>query len=142
MIIWYLDLQLPMQLVPITTNIVSSNPTQLCDKVCQWLATGRWLSLGTLVSSTNKTDCHYNNWNIVESGVKHHKSNLNNRYLFIMFIKWFFMYTDFVDSLGYTYDTPIAIFYRHTQYTSGFVSHLQVNFIVKSRILQYNIIML
>ena len=32
--------------------------TTLCDKVCQWLAAGRWFSLGTLVSSTNKTDCH------------------------------------------------------------------------------------
>jgi len=32
--------------------------TTLCDKVCQWLATGRWFSLGTLVSSTNKTDRH------------------------------------------------------------------------------------
>ena len=30
----------------------------LCDKVCQWLATGRWLSRGTLVSATNKTDLH------------------------------------------------------------------------------------
>ena len=28
------------------------------DKVCQWLATGRWFSLGTLVSSSNKTDRH------------------------------------------------------------------------------------
>ena len=28
----------------------------LCDKVCQWLATGRWFSLGLLVSSTNKAD--------------------------------------------------------------------------------------
>jgi len=28
----------------------------LCDEVCQWLATGRWFSPGTLVSSTNKTD--------------------------------------------------------------------------------------
>ena len=28
------------------------------DKVCQWLATGRWFSLGTPVSSTNKTDRH------------------------------------------------------------------------------------
>jgi hypothetical protein len=27
-------------------------------KVCQWLATGRWFSLGTPVSSTNKTDGH------------------------------------------------------------------------------------
>ena len=27
----------------------------LCDKVCQWLAAGRWF---TPISSTNKTDCH------------------------------------------------------------------------------------
>ena len=32
--------------------------TPLCDKVCQWLATGRWFSPGPLVFSTNKTDCH------------------------------------------------------------------------------------
>jgi len=32
--------------------------TTLCDKVCQWLVTGRWFSLGPPVSSTNKTDCH------------------------------------------------------------------------------------
>ena len=30
----------------------------LCDKVCQWLATGRCPSLGALVFSTNKTDYH------------------------------------------------------------------------------------
>ena len=30
--------------------------TTLCDKVCQRLITGGWLSPGTLVS--NKTDCH------------------------------------------------------------------------------------
>jgi hypothetical protein len=54
-----------MQPVPITTKVVSSNPTQtgvldmtLCDKVCQWLVTGQWFSLGTPVSSTNKTDHH------------------------------------------------------------------------------------
>ena len=33
--------------------------TTLCDKVCQWLAKGRWFSQGPLVSSTNKTDWHY-----------------------------------------------------------------------------------
>jgi hypothetical protein len=32
--------------------------TTLCDKVCQWLTAGRWLSPGTPVSSTNKTDRH------------------------------------------------------------------------------------
>jgi hypothetical protein len=31
--------------------------TTLCDKVCQWLAAGLWFSLGTPVSSTDKTDC-------------------------------------------------------------------------------------
>ena len=30
--------------------------TTLCDKVCQWLATGLWFSPGTPVSSTNKTE--------------------------------------------------------------------------------------
>ena len=32
--------------------------TTLCDKVCQWLVTGQWFSLGTSVFVTNKTDCH------------------------------------------------------------------------------------
>ena len=32
--------------------------TTLCNKVCQWLATGLWFSPGTPVSSANKTDCH------------------------------------------------------------------------------------
>ena len=32
--------------------------TTLCDKVCQYLPTGRWYSPGTSVSSSNKTDRH------------------------------------------------------------------------------------
>jgi len=32
--------------------------TTLCDKVCQWFAADRWFSLGTPVSSFNKTDLH------------------------------------------------------------------------------------
>jgi hypothetical protein len=32
--------------------------TTLCDKVCQWLATGQWFSPGTPVFSANKTDHH------------------------------------------------------------------------------------
>jgi hypothetical protein len=32
--------------------------TTLCDKVFQWLVTGRWFSPGSPVSSTNKTDRH------------------------------------------------------------------------------------
>jgi hypothetical protein len=30
----------------------------LCDKVCQWLVTGRWFSPGNRVSSTNETNRH------------------------------------------------------------------------------------
>ena len=32
--------------------------TTLCNKVWQWLATGRWFSTGPPVSSTNKTERH------------------------------------------------------------------------------------
>jgi hypothetical protein len=32
--------------------------TTLCDKVCQWLATGQWFSPGTPVFFNNKTDRH------------------------------------------------------------------------------------
>jgi hypothetical protein len=32
--------------------------TSLCNKVCQWLTAGRWFSMGTSVSSTNKTNRH------------------------------------------------------------------------------------
>jgi hypothetical protein len=32
--------------------------TTLCDRVCQWLATGLWFSPETPISSTNKTERH------------------------------------------------------------------------------------
>jgi hypothetical protein len=40
--------------------------TTLCDKVCQLLAARQWFSLGTSVSSTNKTDLQiiYHQYNI------------------------------------------------------------------------------
>ena len=54
-----------MQSVPITTNVVTSNPAQMrctwynitCDKVCQWLTTGSWFSPCTPVLA-NRTDRH------------------------------------------------------------------------------------
>ena len=45
--------------------------TTLCE-VYLWRIKGRF-SPGTPVSTTNKTDRHDYNWNIVESDVKHHK---------------------------------------------------------------------
>jgi hypothetical protein len=61
-IVWQLDLQLYMQSVPITTNVVSSNPAHgevySIHYVCQKLSIGRWFSTGTPVSSTYKTNRH------------------------------------------------------------------------------------
>jgi hypothetical protein len=37
---------------------ISARCKTLCDKDCQYLATGPWFSPGPPVSSTNKTDCH------------------------------------------------------------------------------------
>jgi hypothetical protein len=42
----------------------------LCDKVCQWLATGLWFSLGTPISATKVVSEIF-----FESGVKHLTSN-------------------------------------------------------------------
>ena len=39
-------------------SIIRARWTTLCDKVCQWLVTGRWFSSFHPVSSTNKTDRH------------------------------------------------------------------------------------
>ena len=39
-------------------DLILQSDTTLCDKVCQWLATGRWFSPDTPVSSTNKTDSY------------------------------------------------------------------------------------
>ena len=54
----YNQLLSPLKLwvqIPFSRGVLA---TTLCDKVRQWLATGRWFSLGIPVSSTNKTDRH------------------------------------------------------------------------------------
>ena len=57
-IIWWLGLQLPMQSVPSTTEVVSSNLAQARFTQNNNIAAGRWFTPDTLISSTNKTDCH------------------------------------------------------------------------------------
>ena len=62
-----LDLQLPVQSVPITTSVVSSNPDHfdvysihhcVIKVVSDLRQVGRWFSPGTLVSSSNKSGRH------------------------------------------------------------------------------------
>ena len=62
---WYLELQLPLQSVPITTNVVSSNPAQsrcIRYNIMWWSVSVTCdrsvIFSGTPVSSTNKTDSH------------------------------------------------------------------------------------
>jgi hypothetical protein len=58
------------------TKFFPSLFSELCDNVCQWLETARWISQRTPVSSTNKTDRQRYNGVIVESGIKNHKANM------------------------------------------------------------------
>ena len=48
--------------------------TTLCDKVYQWLPTGRWSSQVPPVLHQQNWPPRYK-WSIVESGVKHHQTN-------------------------------------------------------------------
>jgi hypothetical protein len=80
-----------MQSVPITTNVVSSNPlrrglldTTLCDQVCQSLAADQWFSLDTPASSTNKTDHH----------------DINEILLYLIFLIGFIMLNAYLIGLG------------------------------------------
>ena len=56
-IVWQLDLQLPVQSVPITTKVVSSNTVYDEAYSIQHYVI-KFVNLGTWVSSTNKTDRH------------------------------------------------------------------------------------
>ena len=56
-IVWQLNLQLPVQSMPITTKVVSSNTVHDEAYSIQHYVI-KFVSLGTSVSSTNKTDRH------------------------------------------------------------------------------------
>jgi len=49
--------------------------TILCDQLCQGLPAGRWFSPGTQVSFPQENLPLRYNWNILESGNKHHNPN-------------------------------------------------------------------
>ena len=56
--IFVLTFPFPTELSWVSFFYNSLNSSKLCDKICQWLATGRWFFPGTPVSSSNKTDRH------------------------------------------------------------------------------------
>jgi len=83
--------------------------TTLCDKVCQWLATGWWFSP---VSSTNKTDRH----DITEILLK----------VVLNTIKQTNKQTVFIT--GYIYQTIIANYGKHCLYVANAVLYTNKNY--------------
>ena len=71
-----MDLPLPVQSVPITTKVVSSNPAQArrIRYNIMWYRFSTTSARSVIYPGffTNKTLPPPHNWNIVESGVKHH----------------------------------------------------------------------
>ena len=113
-IIWQLDLRLPVQSVPITTKVVSSNPawwglldTTLCDKVCQWF------SPSNPVCSLNKTDLH----DIAEilSTVASNTMNLNQSetWPFLLYSPWFFFLVNITFSMLDLYHVMLTIIHEY-----------------------------
>ena len=86
-VVWYLDLLLPMQSVPITTTVVSSNPTdgEVCSIqhyvikcVSNLQQAGGFLRIRWF-PPTNKTVRHaIFKWNIAENGAKHNNNLLKS----------------------------------------------------------------
>ena len=89
-IVWWLDLKLPMQSVPIITNVVSSNPTQeIQHYVIKFVSDLRQVSAFLRVlwfPPPIKLGWPWYNWDIVESGIKHHKPNQPSNWFLIWFL--------------------------------------------------------
>jgi hypothetical protein len=90
----------------VQTLLRSVLDTTLCDKVCQWLVTGLWFSQGTLVSSTNKTDCH----NVTEILLKHHNPNPNP-------VQWYISYC----GMHLFFQLLMLILWRHITEKTGHI---------------------
>jgi len=95
--------------------------TTLYDKVCQWLATGRWFSPGTPVSSTNKTDRH----NIAEILLKMALSTIKPNQKQVTFDEMMIMSALYMTSIQ-SMDTSI----RDFQYGGAPLQYMLITFLV------------
>ena len=81
-IIWLLDLQLPMKSMSITTNVVSSNPTHGKVYLIQHYVIKFFSDLWQFSGFLHQLNWPpWYNWNIAESGIKHHNHNPYMTYL-------------------------------------------------------------
>ena len=97
--------------------------TSLSDKVCQWFEPGQWFSPATPVSFTNKTDRQRNDWNIIESGVKHHNPSL------LLYAKYSLLNREKSKGMKDKSDWPSSTFHHCSSHTcSTFVPQKDVWF--------------
>ena len=78
MTVWWLDLQLPVQSVPVTTKFVSSNPVHgevylIQHYVIKLVSDLRQVGVFRFLHQYNWTPRY--NWNIVESGTNHNPNH-------------------------------------------------------------------
>ena len=117
MILWKLDLQLPVKSVPITTKVVSLNPTH-CNVYLIKLVGDR--SLVHRFSQSRKLTSQ-NNLNIVESGVEHHNQEF---YTTIQYNQEFYTIIQYSQEF-YTIIQYNQEFYTTIQYKLGILhSHI------------------
>ena len=73
--------------------------TTLCDKICQWLAAGRWFSPGTPVSSANKTDRH----DITEKLLKMALNTITLTSPFLLLLSMYWNFSNYLHALIWIY---------------------------------------
>ena len=83
--------------------------TTLCDKVCQWLATGQWFSPGSPVSSTNKTDRHNITEIVLKVALNTIKQTKTNKHVYIHVIITYMYYLSLI--LNYNRLSIVLIVY-------------------------------
>jgi hypothetical protein len=76
--------------------------TTLGDKVCKWLAIGRWFSPSTPVSSTNKADCHDITEVLLKVALNTITLTLRISYLVLELFSPFFINIEFYGNMWYT----------------------------------------
>jgi beta-xylosidase len=121
-ILWKLDLQLPVKSVPITTKVVSLNPTHCNVYLIQHYVI-KLVGDRSLVHrfSQSRKLTSQNNLNIVESGVEHHNQEFYTTiqykqefYTIIQYSQEFYTIIQYNQEFNTTIQYKLGILHSHT----------------------------
>jgi hypothetical protein len=111
--------------------------TPLCDKFCQWFATGRWFYPGTLISSTNEADRHDITEILLKVALNIIKQT--NKHTYYLMYNVMYMYISWIDPVSFllfittpypdlrilnSFDLPV---YIQTKYQLVFDNSVMIN---------------